>query len=115
MLATYNLYGRSDAWTATQTGARPTSARPARSTSAATAHPRPRARRGAGRSCSSTALLVNANLWRKVVPRLDGFTRVALDLPLGSHLEAMPKDADLTPPALADLIADAIAALGLTA
>ena len=32
--------------------------------------------------------LVNANLWRKVVPRLDGFKRVALDLPLGSHLEA---------------------------
>ena len=32
--------------------------------------------------------LVNANLWRKVVPRLDGFTRVALDLPLGSHLDA---------------------------
>jgi pimeloyl-ACP methyl ester carboxylesterase len=57
--------------------------------------------------------LVNANLWRKVVPRLDGFTRVALDLPLGSHIDAMPRDADLTPPALADLIADAIEALGL--
>ena len=53
-------------------------------------------------------VLVNANLWRKVVPRLDGFTRVALDLPLGSHLEPMPKNADLTPPALADLIADAL-------
>jgi pimeloyl-ACP methyl ester carboxylesterase len=48
-----------------------------------------------------------------VVPRLDGFKRVALDLPLGSHLEAMPKDADLTPPALADLIADALESLGL--
>jgi pimeloyl-ACP methyl ester carboxylesterase len=58
--------------------------------------------------------LVNANLWRKVVPRLDGFTRVTLDLPLGSHLEPMPKDADLRPPALADLIADALAALELT-
>jgi pimeloyl-ACP methyl ester carboxylesterase len=57
--------------------------------------------------------LVNANLWRKVVPRLDGFTRVALDLPLGSHLEPMPKDADLTPPALAELIADSLEALGL--
>jgi pimeloyl-ACP methyl ester carboxylesterase len=57
--------------------------------------------------------LVNANLWRKVVPRLDGFKRVALDLPLGSHLEGMPKDADLTPPALADLIADSIESLGL--
>jgi pimeloyl-ACP methyl ester carboxylesterase len=57
--------------------------------------------------------LVNANLWRNVVPRLDGYTRVALDLPLGSHLEAMPKNADLTPPALADLIADSIESLGL--
>jgi pimeloyl-ACP methyl ester carboxylesterase len=56
--------------------------------------------------------LVNANLWRKVVPRLDGFTRVTLDMPLGSHLESMP-DADLSPPGLAALIADAIEALGL--
>ena len=58
--------------------------------------------------------LVNANLWRKVIPRLDGFKRVALDLPLGSHLEGMPRDADLRPPALADLIADSLAALKLT-
>jgi pimeloyl-ACP methyl ester carboxylesterase len=57
--------------------------------------------------------LVNANLWRRVVPLLEGRTRVTLDLPLGSHLEAMPRDAELTPPALADLIADAIAALEL--
>jgi pimeloyl-ACP methyl ester carboxylesterase len=57
--------------------------------------------------------LVNANLWRKVVARLDGFTRVTLDMPLGSHLEPMPKDADLTPPALADLIADSLEALEL--
>ena len=56
--------------------------------------------------------LVNANLWRKVVPRLDGFTRVSLDLPLGSHLEPVP-EADMTPPGLADLIADAIEALEL--
>ena len=57
--------------------------------------------------------LVNANLWRKVVPRLDGFKRVTLDLPLGSHLEPMPKDADMRPPALADLIADSLEALEL--
>jgi pimeloyl-ACP methyl ester carboxylesterase len=57
-------------------------------------------------------ILVNANLWRKVVPRLDGHTRVALDLPLGSHLEAVP-GADLRPPALADLVADAIEDLEL--
>jgi pimeloyl-ACP methyl ester carboxylesterase len=59
-------------------------------------------------------LLVNANLWRKVVPRLGGYTRVTLDLPLGSHLESMP-GADLSPPGLAELIADAIDALGLEA
>ncbi|MET0512541.1 MAG: alpha/beta hydrolase [Thermoleophilaceae bacterium] len=58
-------------------------------------------------------VLVNANLWRKVVPRLDGFTRVTLDLPLGSHLEAMPKGADLRVSALANLIADALEALEL--
>ncbi len=58
--------------------------------------------------------LVNANLWRKVVPLLHGFTRVTLDLPLGSHLEPMPKDADFRSAALADLIADAIAELDLT-
>jgi pimeloyl-ACP methyl ester carboxylesterase len=58
--------------------------------------------------------LVNANLWRKVVPRLEGFTRVTLDLPLGSHLEPMPKGADLRAAALADLIADAIEALDLS-
>jgi pimeloyl-ACP methyl ester carboxylesterase len=58
--------------------------------------------------------LVNANLWRKVVPRLDGFTRVTLDLPFGSHLEPMPGDADYSSAALADLIADAIEKLQLT-
>jgi pimeloyl-ACP methyl ester carboxylesterase len=58
-------------------------------------------------------VLVNANLWRKVVPRLDGFKRVTLDLPLGSHLEPLPKGADVSPPALADLIAAALEALEL--
>ena len=58
--------------------------------------------------------LVNANLWRKVVPRLEGYTRIALDLPLGSHLEAAAKDADLRPPALADLIADSLEALDVS-
>ena len=57
--------------------------------------------------------LVNANLWRKVVPRLDGFKRVTLDMPLGSHVEPMPKGADLRPPALAALIADSLEALEL--
>jgi pimeloyl-ACP methyl ester carboxylesterase len=58
--------------------------------------------------------LVNANHWRKVVPELaDGFRCVVLDLPLGAHRDPMPPDADLSPPALADIIADAIEALGL--
>jgi pimeloyl-ACP methyl ester carboxylesterase len=57
--------------------------------------------------------LVNANLWRKVVPRLDGYTRVTLDLPLGSHLDPMPKEADMSARALAHLIADGIEALDL--
>jgi pimeloyl-ACP methyl ester carboxylesterase len=57
--------------------------------------------------------LVNANLWRKVVPRLDGYTRVTLDLPLGSHLEPMPADADLSPPSLALMVAEGIEGLDL--
>jgi pimeloyl-ACP methyl ester carboxylesterase len=59
-------------------------------------------------------LLVNANLWRKVVARLSpDFHCVALDLPLGSHTLPIPDATDLTPPAVAELIADAIEALGL--
>jgi pimeloyl-ACP methyl ester carboxylesterase len=57
--------------------------------------------------------LVNANLWRKVVPRLEGFTRVTLDLPLGSHTIPMPKDMDYGSAALAGLIGDAIEKLDL--
>lgn len=57
-------------------------------------------------------VLVNANLWRKVVPQLRGFTCVTLDLPLGSHLEPMP-GRPLTPPDLAALIGEAADALGL--
>jgi pimeloyl-ACP methyl ester carboxylesterase len=59
-------------------------------------------------------LLVNANLWRKVVAKLSpDFHCVALDLPLGGHTVPMPDSADLSPPAVAELIADAIEALGL--
>ena len=57
--------------------------------------------------------LVNANLWRKVVPRLSpDFRCITLDLPLGSHELGMP-DADLSPTGLADMITEAIGALGL--
>ena len=59
--------------------------------------------------------LVNANLWRKVVAELSAdFRCVTLDLPFGSHVVPMPPGADLSPPAMADLIADAIEALELT-
>jgi pimeloyl-ACP methyl ester carboxylesterase len=59
-------------------------------------------------------LLVNANLWRKVVAKLaPDFRCVALDLPLGAHTLPMPEAADLTPSGLADLVADAIEALAL--
>lgn len=57
--------------------------------------------------------LVNANLWRKVVPLLaPDFRCVTLDLPLGSHELAMPQ-ADLSPTGLGDLIAEAIGGLGI--
>ncbi len=59
--------------------------------------------------------LVNANLWRKVVPLLaPHFRCVTLDLPLGAHELAMPH-ADLTGPGLGDLIAEAVTALDLPA
>jgi pimeloyl-ACP methyl ester carboxylesterase len=59
-------------------------------------------------------LLVNANLWRKVVTRLSpDFRCIALDLPLGSHTLPVGERADMSPHGVADLIADAIEALGL--
>jgi len=59
-------------------------------------------------------LLVNGLLWRKVVPALEAeFRSIVPDLPLGSHSIAMDTDAELTPPDLARLIADFIAALDL--
>jgi pimeloyl-ACP methyl ester carboxylesterase len=59
-------------------------------------------------------LLVNANLWRKVVPRLaPDFRCVALDMPLGSHELAMPEGAPTGAPAAATLVADALDALDL--
>jgi pimeloyl-ACP methyl ester carboxylesterase len=58
-------------------------------------------------------LLVNANLWRKVVKRLSpDFRCITLDLPLGSHTLPVP-GADVAPPAVAALVADAIEQIGL--
>lgn len=59
-------------------------------------------------------LLVNANLWRKLVERLaPDFRCVALDLPLGSHNLPLPAGTSNTVPDVAASIADAIEALGL--
>jgi pimeloyl-ACP methyl ester carboxylesterase len=59
-------------------------------------------------------LLVNANLWRHLVSMLEReFRCICLDLPLGSHTTPMPSHADLRPPALADVIGDALERLCL--
>jgi pimeloyl-ACP methyl ester carboxylesterase len=59
-------------------------------------------------------LLVDGTLWRKVTPLLEGeFRCVVPDLPLGSHRVPMSPDADLSPPGVARIVADFIAALDL--
>ena len=59
-------------------------------------------------------LVVNGDLWRKVVPDLaDGRRCIAPDWPLGSHSTPLGEGADLSPPGLARLIADFLAALEL--
>lgn len=70
---------------------------------------------GAGRPIVFVhGLLVNSLLWRKVIAELEGeFRCIAPDLPLGSHSNAMRADADLTPPGLARIVEDFIAALEL--
>lgn len=59
-------------------------------------------------------LLVNADLWRKVVPLVaaSGLRCIAPDWPLGSHEIAVP-DAELSPPGVAALIADFLDRLDL--
>src|SRR5947209_10543988 len=57
---------------------------------------------------------VNANLWRKVVPRLNRtFHCVVLDLPFGSHALPMNPGVDLGEEGAVDLVVGAIEALGL--
>ncbi len=57
---------------------------------------------------------VNGRLWRKVVPELSGQHRcIVPDWPLGAHGKALGPEADLSPPGLAKLIADFLAALEL--
>ncbi|HEX8105782.1 MAG TPA: alpha/beta hydrolase [Solirubrobacteraceae bacterium] len=59
-------------------------------------------------------LALHAGFWRKVVPELAAtFRCITPTLPLGAHRLAMPDGADLSPPGLARLIADLLAALDL--
>ncbi len=70
---------------------------------------------GAGKPIVFIAgLLVNGDLWRKVIAQLSGHYRcIAFDLPLGAHRVAMPADAALSPQFVAGLIGEAISALDL--
>jgi pimeloyl-ACP methyl ester carboxylesterase len=59
-------------------------------------------------------LLVNGDLWRKVVPQLaDRYRCITPDLPLGSHEIPMKPDADLSIPGVARLLAEFCSALEL--
>jgi pimeloyl-ACP methyl ester carboxylesterase len=58
--------------------------------------------------------LVDGRLWDGVVEALaDRYRCIAPDWPLGAHQIAMSPDADLTPPGIATIIADFLAALDL--
>ena len=59
-------------------------------------------------------LLVDGSLWHKVVQRLEPDFRVVVpELPLGCHRLPLRPGADLTPPGVAKLVADFLAALDL--
>jgi pimeloyl-ACP methyl ester carboxylesterase len=59
-------------------------------------------------------LLVDGSLWRKVTPLLESrFRCIVPNLPLGSHTVPMNRDADLSPPGLARISNDFMAALEL--
>jgi pimeloyl-ACP methyl ester carboxylesterase len=59
-------------------------------------------------------LLVDGRLWRKVVPSLAANARcIVPDWPLGAHRRALAPDADLSPPGIASLVAEAIERLEL--
>jgi pimeloyl-ACP methyl ester carboxylesterase len=60
-------------------------------------------------------LLVNADLWRHVVPGVAeaGYRCIAPDWPLGAHGTALPDTVDVSPPGVAHLIADFLTALDL--
>ena len=58
--------------------------------------------------------MVDGRLWRKVTPLLENsFRCIAPDWPIGSHTAPMNREADLSPPGVAKIIADFVEALGL--
>jgi pimeloyl-ACP methyl ester carboxylesterase len=60
-------------------------------------------------------LLVNGHLWDDAVAALGAdFRCVQPDLPLGAHRHPLNQDADMSPPGLARLVADLIAAMDLS-
>ena len=72
--------------------------------------------RGAGKPVVFVhGLLVNAELWRSVLPGVAeaGFRCIAPDWPLGAHETPMAAGADLTPLGQASLIRDFLDALDL--
>ena len=62
-------------------------------------------------------LLASGLHWRKVVPQVAdaGFRCVSPTLPLGAHRTAMRAGADVTPPAVAEMVAEMITSLDLGA
>lgn len=58
-------------------------------------------------------LLVDGRLWDAVTPRLHGHRLIVPDWPLGAHRLALHAEADLSPPGLARVVADALQALDL--
>jgi pimeloyl-ACP methyl ester carboxylesterase len=59
-------------------------------------------------------ILVNGDLWRQVAPALSAdFRCIVPDWPLGSHELPLNANADLSPPGVARIVADFIAALEL--
>jgi len=60
-------------------------------------------------------ILVNADIWRNVVPTVAdaGYRCISPDWPLGAHTVPMPPSTDLSPPGVARLIAEFLAGLDI--
>ncbi|MGA8745174.1 MAG: alpha/beta hydrolase [Solirubrobacterales bacterium] len=71
--------------------------------------------RGSGRPVIFLAgLVLSSGFWRRLVPALVHPVRAIVpDLPLGAHTLPMRRDADLSPPAIADLVVELLDSLDL--